>query len=199
MTTTDDTKLTEILRDIAAAIVERPGEIRAAAQPAEDGACYFALKGHREDESKLVGTGGSHVDALAFLVAAAGAAAGRAFTFRLITEGNPERRPPNPPRDVIDHDPNPARELLRRMLDRLDLRAFEVEVGPGNGPRNSLTFLFSIRVKEEDYRRLTAPPFPPGFEDGRFDEQTVVGALGTLFRAIAKKAGVRYSLTVREP
>jgi predicted RNA-binding protein YlqC (UPF0109 family) len=173
---TTDAQITNLLRDLVSTFVERPEALRVAAQPAADGACYFAMKGALEDESKLVGAGGSHVDALALLVAEFG-------------------RADQPPRDVIDHDPQPARELLCRVLSSLDVGAFAVTVGPGPGPRNSLTFLFEISLHDAvDYKRLTVPVQHVSCENA-----TIVAALGTLFRAIAKKNGVRYNLTVKEP
>lgn len=184
--TNDHTAVRDLLRSLVASFVSRPEEIQIATQLAEDGACFFALKVAREDESKIVGAGGSHVDALNLLVRAFGAARSRAFTFRAITPGPPLAQK-LPARDVLEHDPRPALALLNSTLGALDHHA-NVGVGPGSGPRNTLTFVFRIAAGADAYDALTAPFNGSGC--------TIIAAIGTLFRAIAKKNGVNYVISV---
>ena len=80
------------------------------------------------------------------------------------------------------------------MLEELDIGSFRVDVGPGAGPRSALTFVFAITVQDSsDYNALTVSPAEPR------NDETIIGALGTLFRAIAKKNGVRYELAISLP
>lgn len=190
---TDNQKTEQLLRDLAASLVEHPEALRVAHQIAEDGSIYWAMKGHDDDEPKLVGQRGSHVDAITLLVSQIGKANGKPYTFRLITINAPIDRPKAPPRDVIDYDPAPAKNLLVRILESLEIGAFAVSVGPGPGARNSLTFVFTIGVNDiSDFMTLTYRPDPKA-------DETIEGALGTLYRAIAKKDGVRFFIKVEEP
>lgn len=191
---TNDTKRTEtILRDLIASFTTHPEAVQIDAQLAP-GSAYWMVKGHPEDEPILVGKQGSHVRALAFLVYSFGAARKEHHTFRLITEQAPRVRPPMQQLAAMRHKPEPARLLLVRLLEELYIGSFRVEVGPGTGPRSALTFVFAITVQDSrDYNALTVSAAEP-----RTDE-TIIGALGTLFRAIAKKNGVRYELAISLP
>lgn len=202
---TETQQLSDLLRDLAGALVDKPEAIRVATQAALDGTSYWAVKGDPEDESKLVGRDGSHVNALRLVVQEIGRANGKVYTFRLITDNDARARPPGNPRDVLEYDPRPARDLLCRILAELELAEFAVEVGPGAGPRNSLRFDFAVRVKEAaDYSELLKPRRLVLREGSARAEEVavempIVDALGTLFRAIAKRAGVRFQINVVKP
>lgn len=186
---TTDTLTKELLRDLVHAFTMHPEALQLEAQHTT-GAALWIMKGHKDDERFLVGSGGSHVRALSFLVRCIGLARREQYTFKLITIQAPRKRPPMDPNDAITHDPEPTRALLERILQELSIGSFSVDVGPGVGPRAALTYVFTIRVKDgADYNALTVAPFPESTE-------TIVGALGTLFRAIAKKNGVRFDIAV---
>lgn len=211
METSAKSDVERLLRDLASAFVERPAELKIASQESLTGECFFALQGAPEDEPILVGKGGSHVNALTFLVAQLGEAEGKTFTFRLITPNEPDEDSAPWERiktqSAIAHDPAPAAAMLRRIFDALGVQA-TVEVSPGRGARSSLAFVFQIHPRDaEDHQRLTAGrrvvvrPFLPA--NGRHPERreiaieaTIEGALGTLWRAIALSQGVRYSVAV---
>jgi len=192
-------KIQNLLRDLVSAFVEIPGEIVIAHQTSIDGDCYFAMKGALEDEPILIGTRGSHVNALKLLVEKMGKAEERTFNFRLITEGEPQGRREREKLDVVSHDPSDDSKLLCRVLAAVGLDSndgFSVSVGSGYGPRKSLTFVFEIKVQtDEQYLALTVPS-EPYVNRLTMEEATVIGSVGTLFRAIAMKSGVRYNLVV---
>lgn len=195
----------QLLHDIACAFVEHPEDITIASQPSLDGAIYFALKGHPGDEGRLVGTGGCHVDALTFLVALLGQADGDVYTFRLITRQGPRQNTPIADRHVVGFDPRPARELLLRILVELGFDEATVEVGPGSGARHALTFNFTINAGSlADYELLLSETkvviFPASDnKPEKAIKMRPIEALGTLFRAIAKREGVRFSITAQDP
>lgn len=170
-------KTKALLCDLVGSFIERPAALRVECQSGADGAAYWMMQGDLADEGKLVGAGGAHVKAVARLVESIGAARGQAFTFRLITVGDPQRRPERQERDVIEYDPRPARDLLCRTLEALDIGEFKVEAGPGAGARRSLTFVFTVKT-------------------ARYIDADTLDALGTLFRAIAKKDGVRFAINL---
>ena len=181
--------LSELVRELAGLYVGHPDKLQIRFQEAKDGSVYFAMRGTPEDDSRLIGTKGCHVDALKFLIGEIGAAQGRAFTFRLLsTPGS--RGQWYPPRDVLDYDPIPARDLLRRILSALGVAEFSVEVNPGSGPRESLFFEFEVKIPDG---KIAAD-----LTIGEEDEISVIGAIGTLFRAIAKTNGVRFQVRLAD-
>ena len=195
MTTQDTAETAALIKDLASAFVARPRDVEIGYQQAESGETYLALKGHPEDESRLIGKAGSHVKALTFLVGRFGRAAGRVYTFRLITEQAPRARLEQEPRNAVTYDPQAAKGLLERLLEALELGEYAVTVGPGISPRHYLNFVFKVHVRfRTDYAYLITPDNPQLASD-----MTVVGAIGTIFRAIAKQAGVRFTLIVEEP
>lgn len=167
----------DLIIELVGRYVDRPADLRCEFQTTEKGDVYWMMKGHETDEGKLVGIDGCHVNALESLIVRIGTEQRKTYTFRLLTIGEPRRRPQQAPRDVIEYDPRPARDLLCRLLYALAVQRFSVEVGPGSDPRRSLTFVF--RVKTASYI------------DG-----DMLDALGTLFRAIAKKDGVRFQISL---
>jgi predicted RNA-binding protein YlqC (UPF0109 family) len=186
-------KLTDLIRAIVAGIVAKEDAIEIASQPAT-GSCYWMMRVAPEDDSKAIGKDGAHARALALLIDAWGRAENEVHTFRLINNEERIERPPDKPRDVMSFDTTPARELLSRVLSNLSLDGFAIDVGPGSGIRDTLTFMFTIRVATDaDHRELLRP------RNGRGRENTLIAAIGTLFRAIARKNGVAFELVVEAP
>lgn len=190
MTKTDLTTIKELLRDIVAGFVEQPNAIQIAHQQAP-GSCYWMLRVAPADDPKAIGKDGTHARALATLLAAWGDADGELHTFRLLN--NPERveREPDKIRDVMEYNVEPRKELLERILCELGLDGFAIRTGPGNGARDTLTFELAVNVATmRDYTRLTQPRGETGV--------AIEAAIGTLFRAIARKDGVNISIAVRK-
>jgi predicted RNA-binding protein YlqC (UPF0109 family) len=181
-------EMCDLVRELAGFYVGSPENVGVRFQEAKDGSVYFAMRGSPEDDSRLVGRAGCHVNALTFLIERAGAAQSRAFTFRLITHPD-GASPMYGPRDVLDYDPRPARDLLCRWLSALGVEDFSVEIDSGAGPRRSLFFNFDVKIRDRaKAESLThSAPHVPG-------DLSVVGALGTIFRAIAKQSGVRFQI-----
>ena len=194
MPTLTNETLKELVRDIVSAYVEFPEDLRLAYQESADGnSCYWALRGRIEDEPDLVGARGTHVKALTLLITEFGLALGSTHTFRLVTDGSRIDRDRTEPQDAVEHEVEPAAELLKRILAALDINA-TATVGPGKGARRELRFMFSIGVPDiETYRKLTVP------RDDSPGGETIIGAIGVIFRAIAKWSGVRYEVTVERP
>lgn len=181
-------KIRDLIRDLATAYIDNPEALRIEYQRAETADVYWMMSGHPEDEGKLVGAGGCHVDALERIIAQIGRSAGVTYTFRLLTRA-PSQERVAAPRDVMEYDPGRARELLARLLEATGVHA-TVSVGPGRGPRGSLSFTFAIHADDAaDYARLVCIDGARG--------STLVAAFGTLFRAIGKKDGVRFLVAAR--
>lgn len=188
---TDLARTKQVLRDLVAAFTIHPEAIQIDAMPGGQ----WVMKGARhEDEPVLVGKHGSHVRALSFLMRAIGEARGESYSLKLITTHEPRGGRMAKKKVADNHDPAPAAELLGRILAELSIGDFMVETEPGEAGE-LLAFNLTIRVRQfADYNALTVAPGSPS--PVVVTSETLVGALGTLFRAIAKKIGVRYDLVV---
>lgn len=195
---TTPTEAVEIIRELVGNYIDQPDALDIKLQETSDGSCYFAMRGAKRDDGKLIGNAGSHVEALSFLVQQMGSVQGKNWTFRLITNpGEKAVSEMRDPRDVLDFDPKPALDFLAKLLYAFGI-AVPITVGPGSGPRNSLTFEFIIwTTTRAAYRELTVPPDDD--PDSVFYDMTIIGAIGTLMRACAKKSGVRFVIVAEEP
>jgi predicted RNA-binding protein YlqC (UPF0109 family) len=191
MTTTATNPTKEILRDLFGFFLMHPEEMKIEPRPL-DGGTLWQMKGHLDDEPILVGKKGSHVRAIAFLIENFGRARGEVYSSRLYTERKESDRPGMKPRAAMDYDPTAANELLTRILTNSNVGTFGVAVEKSFGSDGMLTFTFLIRLREAgDYEELTVP--------AKGQTETLVGSIGTLFRAVAKKAGVEFEIAVEKP
>lgn len=192
MTEDEFASIETLLRDLLTLVVDEPAALEIARQPGP-GSCYWMLRCAPDDESKITGVKASHVKAIAALLSGWGAAEGERHTFRFLHRQEPRPRPRDPAKDVMHYDTEPARLLLIRCLEKLDLAGFGVACGPGGGARHMLTFEFSIHLMtESDNGRLIQQGPPDGFT-------TLLAALGTIFRAIGRKAGVKIEIVITRP
>lgn len=200
--TADASRTKALIRDLAASFTKHPEGIQLRIATAEElsikrlppTAVLWVMYGARqEDEAVLIGKLGSHVRALSFLVRSFGMARNETHLFELITVHAPRDRSAMIRNVARTHNPTPAVALLQRILAELSIGAFKVEAATA-GTTEDPAFVLTINVREfVDYSALTVAPFQ-GASSGA--AETIVGALGTLFRAIAKKNGVRYDLVV---
>jgi predicted RNA-binding protein YlqC (UPF0109 family) len=193
MTDTNLQTAETLLRDLLVAIGCRPEAIEIANQLKPSGACYWVFRVHAEDEGKVLGQQGSHVKALTALMMAWGRADKTNYSLRFIDRAPPGTRERPQPEEPLTYDIAPAATLLERCLSNLDLTAFCVEAGPGNDTERMLTFTLKLKLMfASDYSALVRPGNPDG-------ETTLIGALGTLFRAIGRKDGVKIEIALAEP
>lgn len=187
--TTDDPALVarDLVRDLVLTYIDHPDDLTVETKEVP-GALYFKVKGHADDYGKLVGKGGAHVTSLKIIVSLMGEAVGMLYSFKLDEPDPGERRPMRAMAYAKTFDPEPSRELLDRLMAALPVGDFVVDVKQtGRGP---LAFTFTISVRDAaDYMLMTVAP-----EDMN-PRITAVGAIGTLFRAAANKAGVKFQIT----
>jgi predicted RNA-binding protein YlqC (UPF0109 family) len=202
---TPETKqLSEVLRALVTTFIDHPACLEINAEEFT-GAVYWSLRGNADDHGKLVGKGGSHVKAMTFLVAQFGVARGEIHAFKLLEPTVGVRRPATPPKTAQSFDEEPARKILERVIGALAVGEYVVSTSyesgkyvsqanrSGSNEAMPLSYVFQIAVRDDtDYRSLTVPP-------DVVDGATVVGALGTLYRASANKEGVKFQLEVIRP
>lgn len=192
--TSDSQEISQLVHDFAAKLASDTLALGVqVTEPKEAGATLFSLRCSPKDESVLIGAAGAHVDSLACLVERAGLARGKEFILVLESTGARPEREPFEPKYADDHDPRSAHELLHRALDVMRLDGFKTEVTdrPVNG-EPWLHFDFTVRLKSKtDAYKLLG-------KSGT-GKRALISALGTLFRAMAMKQGIRYHLNIVEP
>lgn len=154
-----------------------------------DGSMFFCVRGHKPDESRLIDRDGSHVKALTCLVRQMGKATNRTFTFKLMTtEGRSVST--DAPQDATHYDPAPIRKLLAGFLEALGVQDATIDVNSGEGPTTKLRFNFVIDIPEVEVAEGLTKVNDYGL--------TIIGALGTLFRAIANQQGVKFQVNLAD-
>ena len=156
---------------------------------------YFTAQGHSDDHKRLVGTGGAHVAALEHLVKAMGRARQVVHSFRLLNPEPSGRREDYEEKDAETHDPEPAEKLLRNLIRAVGIDEVSIVVSMRSLPdERPLSYLFQVYTRtEDDHEALIVSP-----RNAR-NGLTAVAAIGTLFRAAARKAGVKYTIEAVKP
>ncbi len=142
------------------------------------------------------GKRGAHYDALKLLLTEIGRAHDIQYVLRRYKEPDPAERQDNMHRTQPDYfDARPARDNLSKILEQLNIGQFQVTMTGGARPTPfaPLEFIFTITTRTtEDYNTLTVPR-----EDNALP-MTMVGALGTLFRAYGNRNGVKFAIDVQK-
>lgn len=182
----------DLIRELVESYIDHPRDLTLEGKPFAS-AVYWSMRGHADDYGKLVGKRGAHVNALAFLVRIMGHAQKELHSFKLEEPSPGERREAAPAKAAETYDPRPARDLLCRLLEALDIGQFVVEakVERNLNPRVDFPLFvrFEIGVRShDDYEVMVM--------ESASSALTVIGSLGMLFRARANKEGVGVQLDV---
>ena len=186
----DATGTEALLKELVCAIVSKPEELRVVSQwTKERDGCFFGIKGAPADDGILLGKQRSHFDALDAVMDRIGYAQRKTFTLAIRTTPMLDEPPRREFVQSFEHDPKKSAELLRRILVAMGISDFRIEVGPDSIARHGLSFVFTIHTT--DYFAGILLRF---FEDD--PGESLVTVMGTLWRAIAMRQGVRYQINV---
>ena len=189
---TDITLATEqLLRDLITTYTCDPDQVELEVKE-HPGRVVWKLKVSAADMPLLCGKQGTHSKALLFLAGEIGKNADKFYAFTIL---DPEPGPSGEKKNLepaATYDPDPARELLERLLSALGVGEFSVQHEPrGRHADGRLENDFVIYVRDDDdYRLLTVPTTVER------DAQPIITAIGTLYRAAANKQGVRCHVQV---
>lgn len=148
---------------------------------------------HAEDTGKIVGREGTHLKAFTLVVKESAKFLGdeKLQRFKVLDPlpaAFQERSSPK----AKDYNPEPAKTRLEEVLVCVGVQEFKIGstcLRPDMD--GTLRFEFSIQVRtEDDYNLLTVAP-----QIGN-DDATVIGAIGTIFRAGARRDGIKSAVTV---
>jgi predicted RNA-binding protein YlqC (UPF0109 family) len=179
-----------LIRKLVERFIDHPEALMI--DPREHPGCvYWTMKCHADDFSKMVGKQGAHYQALLVLLAEFGRSTGSQYILKRYLEPDPaQRRDMMHKKSVHHYDVEPAQVLLEEVLGNLGIGQFGLTTVQSS--YNPITYVFSITTRAyEDYTLLTVP------SENRTNPMTLIGALGTIFRAYANRDGVRLNLEVR--
>lgn len=193
------TTIESILAELAQRMVDHPADI--IVSPLRGAGLVLELHCHPEDEAKLIGKAGLHFNCLSFLVQRMGEADGQGAELFLKTRGSMFPGRQEEARCATRYDPEPTRVLLERILGSVELGSFMVIVQETAGERD-LPSLFQFTIRTEtaaDFDRLQCShPFivrkanPAKGRSQITIHMSILDALQTILRAIAKTDGVRF-------
>jgi predicted RNA-binding protein YlqC (UPF0109 family) len=188
--TTDTERTQQLLHALVGMYVTSPQDLQLTARETP-GRVEWCLWPGSADTPFIVGGRGSHIRALSYLVGEIGKARDVLYT---LTLKEPPRGPAPSWADrpvATEYDHVPARDLIEQLLHAVGTTEFKLNyLTRGIHADGRLRTEFQIWVRsDEDYKHLTVPT-------GTQDDQTIIAALGTLFRAHANKVGCRIQLQV---
>lgn len=175
----------DFLQNVLSRIVHHPEDVQVIPTVFR-GAVYWEIRANADDQPKLIGRGGTHIRALAFLVAEIGLASGEMYKLKLSEPEHGQRSPAVKPTTPTKYNPVHASKLL---LDVTEL-IFGKDSCSITTTATGNEFEFAIIMRDA----ADVPDLRTPYEADPY-ELTVIGALGTLWRAWAKKDGVEFTVT----
>ncbi len=188
-------EIDELLRDLIGSYTSHPEELLIDRKE-HSGSVYWGVTAHGNDTPALVGKQGTHVKALSRILAEIGDAEGEIFIFSLREPKIPRTRDGfqrvEAPRG---YDPTKARQLLERILRAAGLEDTQIESILSPAPKyEPPSVIFRIFTRsEDDYGALVGRDE----ESTVIDQPSLVGAIGTLFRAYATNEGLKFNIEVQ--
>lgn len=149
------------------------------------------------DTGKVIGKGGSHLRALQLIVRQIGRAAGEEWTANpLDPTGDKREGQAGSALTPKTHSNREDRELLCELLTALQIQAEVLSAGTVKDG-----FVFKIEAAGQQHLAALLESHKVDYKlngEMMVEEANLQGALGSLFRAIARRQGVRYRLTTED-
>lgn len=188
----NDLKQTEdLIRRIITAITYHP-ECLEIKHTEFKGAVYWTVKAHADDQPKIIGKGGTHVRALAFLVAEIGLRSDSMYKFKLTEPEHGQRSESTKPTTPQIYSPKKAADTILEVVEAIFGKDSATIKIPTQSPYDHV-YDFEIQMRDiSDVPDLRTP-----YEDDQY-EMTIIGCLGTLWRAWAKRDGVDFTISNRQ-
>lgn len=200
----------ELIRDLLTRFVHHPEALTIERSRNADGGHHYKVRGHQEDNGIIIGRGGSHFKAMQLLVTLF------AEHDSYQVDSDSEYMPPRAwaEKQLADYDPEPVCELLGRILDRLPVGEYELAYAlPALPPGEKRMCVYSLKFDEADvgYGAKRSYDYMIGQRESEYAKRhgpvttldtrstTVVGSIGTLFRAIGEKDGVKFLIKILRP
>jgi predicted RNA-binding protein YlqC (UPF0109 family) len=182
-------KLRDLLQRIIAGFIDHPEQLEISISEVDAGV-YWTIRGAADDQPKLVGRDGAHVDALGRFLYEAGRAVGEVHRLELLEPQPGDRRQRSEDHIAKNYDPEPARALLLEALifalgfDRISVAVQRKSEFPPS-------YVFDVAVDDaEAFDRLATPRVLAG------DSSSLADALGFLWRARARRDGVKFRIEI---
>lgn len=181
----------DIIRRLLESFIDHTRDLHV--EPAgDDQLIEWLIEVHQDDQRKVIGAKGSHIKALKFIVSELGLAVGADYRLKLRDRPTPEFPERSAPKLAKAYDVTAAATLLADLLIQLTpSNPGKINVVCTNGrpgPKNPLAFSFIITPSEAAATVLA--------KQDEAGDQTLLGAVGTIFRAYANREGVAFKLEV---
>lgn len=191
---------TDLIRRLIESFIDHPQSLRIETSD-RNGHVYFLMQCHADDHPKMVGKGGSHFHALRLIIAELGKQAETSYKLCRYQEPEPApRRERSASKMVTSYSPDDACRLMEAIFANLcaGQYAVEAEMNPALRP---LTYTINITTRDSaDYIALTRyASSTEHIPENAESPMTIIGAIGTLFRAYANRDGVRFSVQLKRP
>lgn len=184
-----------LLTQLLKAIIDHPEDLRIETKEFQ-ARVEWRVRVHIDDQGKVIGKMGAHIKALQFLFACIGYATNVQYRIQVLEPEEPRRGPENDPREAMTYDTGEAEALLFELLDDV-FGNDEARITIAQSTKSLIpSFTFCIDPVTEGNRMKLETPMDWA---GRGEPMTVVGAIGTLFRAYARKEGVGFMIEAAKP
>lgn len=191
-----------LIRRLIESFIEYPKDLRIDISN-RAGTSYVLMQCHATDHSKMVGKSGSHFHALHLLISELGQQAGT--TYKLCRYNEPQvgqREPRTEQHIATTYDTTPACAMLTAIFAELCAGQYAVvpEQLP-SAPDSRLNYCLNVIIRDQsDYTNLTRYASPTEQIPTTAEApMTIIGAIGTLFRAYANRAGIRFAVQLKLP
>lgn len=165
------------------------------------GTSYVLMQCHAADHPKMVGKAGSHFHALRLIIAELGTQAGTIYKLCRYLEPKVGQRAENAKQRIAyTYDPLPACALLSAIFADLCAGQYAVDAEQLPSVQDSrLTYSLNVLIRDEaDYNTLTRYASPDqNIPTNAEAPMTIIGAIGTIFRAYANRYGVRFAVQLK--
>lgn len=188
-----------IIRRLIESFIDHPASLKIELSN-RSGSTYLMMQCHADDHAKMVGKGGSHFHALRMIIAELGAQAATSYKLCRYLEPEPaERSERMPVKNAESYSPATACKLLEDLFGFLCAGQYAVEADFRCEMR-PLTYVLNITTRDAtDYIALTRYAAPTEIVPHNAEApMTLIGAIGTLFRAYANRDGVRFSIQLKK-
>lgn len=175
------------IRKLIECFIDHPEALRIETKE-HPGVVYLTMQPHADDFSKMTGKQGAHFNAIKTVLAALGKSEGTQYVLRRYLEPEPARRREQMPKTIApNYFVEPARDMLMQLLTAIALEDWQLQVRKTPNTKPTLYTFTILTRSREDYETLIVPASAD-------QPMTLIGALGTLFRAYANRDGVKFNI-----
>lgn len=191
-----------LIRRLIESFIDYPKSLRIDVST-RSGTSYVLMQCHASDHAKMVGKAGSHFHALRVIISELGTQAGTIYKLCRYLEPEFGQRSARTDQVVAAaYNTAPACDLLAAIFAELCSGQYAIDADPQPQTADGrLSYHLNVIIGDEtDYNTLTRYAAPiEQIPTNAEAPMTIIGAIGTIFRAYANRAGVRFAVQLKLP